>query len=405
MKILLAHNHFKAVGGAEVFYHEVGRVLELNGHEVAYFSPNDSDIDSPWKDYFPKVVDYKNTNKLKSILGIKDMIYSSPAKQKMVEILTDFKPDIVHVFAIYVRLTPSILDACNEMNVPVVMSCNDYKHICPSYKLYHHGQICEDCKGGKFYHAIINKCSKDSVMYSVASALEAYAHSALDIYRKNVNMFLFASTFMAKKTEEFWGKDTFQWDILQNPFNSKKYQVYDKNENYCLFFGRLIDEKGVDILIKAMQYAPECSLKIIGNGPDESKLKSLKNKLNLQNIEFCGSKWGDELDSILKKARFVIVPSIWYENFPYVILQSFAYAKAVIGSNKGGIPELINGDKHGLIYNALDEKELANKILQLWNNPKQTTIMGQNAKKYVDTNFNDEEFYTKIIQIYKKVLS
>jgi glycosyltransferase involved in cell wall biosynthesis len=403
MRILLAHNHYNPIGGAEVFYHEVGRVLQQNGHEVAYFSPNGPDIDSEWKSYFPKTVDYKSKNKFKSIVGIKEMIYSSDAKKQFVRLLDDFKPDIVHTFSICIRLTPSILDACRTYGVPTMMSCNDYKHICPNYKLYHHGMTCEACKDGAFYHAITNRCAKNSLMYSAASALEAYIHNWMDIYRKNITLFLFASEFMAKKTESFWGRDSFRWDMLKNPFESKKYPLSAQYENYCLYFGRLIDEKGVDILIKAMKHIPKCHLKIIGNGPDEENYRRLTDQLDLQNVEFLGPKWGEELDEVLKKTRFIIVPSIWYENFPYVILQSFAWGKAVIGSNMGGIPELVLDGKYGFIYDALNERELAEKIALLWNDEALAVRMGESAKIYMDTHFNDEVFYENIMRIYKKV--
>ncbi len=102
--------------------------------------------------------------------------------------------------------------------VPVVISCNDYKHICPNYKLFHHGKLCDDCKEGKFYKCVTNKCSHNSFSYSVASSFESYIHHFLNIYKKNINLFLFASDFMAYKTEDFWGKDSFRWGKLLNPY-------------------------------------------------------------------------------------------------------------------------------------------------------------------------------------------
>lgn len=404
MKVLLAHKFYNPVGGAEVFYREVGRVLSANGHQVAYFSMYEEGTDTHWKKYFPRSIKYKNNNIFSGILNIKRMIYSVEAKDNFEKLLHDFKPDIVHVFAIYIHLSPSILDACRENRIPVVMSCNDYKHICPNYKLFHHGHVCEDCKGGNFYNTILNKCAQNSLTYSVASCIEAYVHDRTNIYRKNVSLFLFASQFMLNKTKEFWGESTFDSDILQNPFESNKYPLSTDYRDYILFFGRLVEEKGVDILLKSMKLIPDCKLKIIGIGPDEQKLKDLSKKLMLSNVEFCGSKWGTELESILKKARFVVVPSIWYENFPYVVLQSFAYGKAVIGSSYGGIPELVINEKYGLVYNALDSKELARKILYLWKNPGKAVEMGVEAKTYIDLNFNDKLFYEKLINIYLKVL-
>jgi glycosyltransferase involved in cell wall biosynthesis len=405
LKIVLAHNYYNPIGGAEVFYHEVGRVLKENGHEVAYFSPDDKNINSPWKKYFPKTVDYKNSSIVQGIVQIKDMIYSNSAKENFKKLLEDFQPDLVHVFAIYVRLTPSILDACSELEIPVIMSCNDYKHICPNYKLFQHGHLCEACKGGKFYNAVLNKCSKDSLKYSVASAMEAYIHSYTDVYRKNIHTFLFASEFMATKTEDFWGKETFQWEILKNPFESRKYALTKEYKDYILYFGRLIDEKGVDILVKAMQFVPDVKLKIIGTGPDEEILIELVQKLQLKNVEFLGSKWGSELDDILKLSRFVVIPSIWNENFPYVILQSFAYGKAVIGTDRGGIPELVKDNEFGLVYPADNFEVLAEKISYLWKNSDLAVSMGESAKEYMDKNFNDKKFYVDILRIYKKVLA
>ena len=63
----------------------------------------------------------------------------------------------------YTRLTPAVLLEAKAQGRRVVMSCNDYKHICPNYKLYHHGHVCEDCRGGRFYSAMRNRCMKDSV--------------------------------------------------------------------------------------------------------------------------------------------------------------------------------------------------------------------------------------------------
>lgn len=322
----------------------------------------------------------------------------------MSRLIHDFKPDIVHFFATHIRLTPSVLDACRKYRVPVVMSCNDAKHICPNYMLYHHGNICEECKGGRFYRAVVNKCSKNSLVFSVASSIEAYSHAAMNIYRKNINRFLFASEFMAHKTEEFWGKDTFKWNLLRNPFNSTTYNLQETCGDYLLYFGRLTDEKGVDVLIKAMKLAPHVHLRIVGDGPRLAALELLVKTQGIPNVTFLGPKWGAELNAILKDARFVVVPSVWHENFPYVILQSFAFGKAVIGTNRGGIPELIKHGEYGFIYPAQDADALANYISTLWNDPSRASDMGKAAKKWTDEEFNDNKFYNNLITIYQEVL-
>lgn len=405
MRILLAHKYFQLNGGADVFFFETERVLKENGHEVVHFStvaPNNRP--SPYSEYFVEPPEYNSGTVINKIKGLGRVIYSLDAKEKFAKLLADTKPDLVHVFAVHVHMSPSILVAAHEAGVPVVMSCNDYKHICPNYKLYHHGHICSDCKGGHFYKAIVNRCCKDSTSFSIASSLEAYVHNFLGIYNKYVHTYLFASDFMALETERFWGEGSFRWDKLRNPFDSGKYKLSEDYDDYALFFGRFVEEKGVDVLLRAAANAPNVTIRIVGDGPEEASLRGLAEELRLSNIEFMGPLWGDALENVLTKARFVVVPSVWHENFPYVINQSFAYGKPVIGSDRGGIPELVLHGERGLVFAADSEIALAEAMCKLWDCPEMALEMGRNAKAYVDKEFNDQNFYEQIIRIYKGVL-
>jgi glycosyltransferase involved in cell wall biosynthesis len=406
MKILLTHKFFKYTGGADVFFLEVGRVLEENGHEVAYFSTiDDESLPTPYAKYFIKAPDFKSKKFFNRALSFLEIPYNLKAKKNFSHLIDDFKPDIIHAFGIATHISPSIFDAAKKRGIPIVWSLNDYKHICPNYKLFQHGKICEECKGNKFYNCVINKCSHDSFIYSMASAIESYVHSTLNIFRKNVDLFLFASDFMALKTQDFWGESTFKWNKLLNPFKIPVTVPKEEIGSYGLFFGRLIDEKGVDIFIEAIKYMPTLPFKIIGDGPDLVKLQRLAEKYNLKNIEFLGSMWGEELDKVLYNSRFVVVPSIWHENFPYVILQAFAAAKPVIGSDKGGIPELVAHQQRGLIYEAENSEKLADTIINLWHDQTSILEYGANARKYVVDNFNDLSFYKSLISNYKQVLT
>ena len=400
MRILLVHNNYQVHGGAEVFYHEVGRVLAEHGHQVAYFSAECEAAKSEWKSYFPKVASYSKGGLLFKIISFPRMVYNRPAKQAMARLIRDFKPDVIHVFAIYVQLTPSVLDAAGEAGIPVVMSCNDYKHICPNYKLYHHDKICEECRGGKYYRAIANRCCHNSIAYSVASSVEAYVHNWMNIYRKNVHTFLFASKFMASKTEEFWGQGV-RKRMLRNPFDARKHDVSNDVGKYALYFGRLVDEKGVRVLLEAAAIAPEVPLIVVGDGPDMEVLKKRAVEKGVGHVQLVGAKWGEELDQILRDCRFVIVPSLWHENFPYVILQSFAVGKPVIGSNRGGIPELVEHGNRGLIYEVQDAAKLADAMRLLMTDADLAKRMGSSAKQYADAEFNDERFYADLMEIYK----
>ncbi|HMT27721.1 MAG TPA: glycosyltransferase [Bacteroidia bacterium] len=409
MKVLLVHKFWRKVGGAEVYFQDVARILRNNNHEVKIFTTDFNAEGS--RDVYPKdenvifgeTVDYLKGGLMSRLSNIPEVIYSKKNKAAFKKLLRDFKPDIVHVFAIYVTITPSILDACREEGIPVVMSCNDYKHICPNYRLFHHGKICEDCKGGKFYKAVVNNCCKHSIAVSLISAIESYTHDFKNIWKKNIHTFLFESRFMMNKTEEFWGQGSARLEFLGKPFNATHYKSSRDDKGYILFLGRLSDEKGVDILLHAMKQVPKASLKIAGSGTHRVFLEAMAKKEGITNVEFLGSRFGDELEDLFNNCRFVVVPSLWHENFPYVMMESFARGKAVVGSDKGGIPEYIIPGETGYIFPSHDENALASIVKQLWEDPAKAAEMGLKAKQIADKQFNDETFYQRLSDIYQKV--
>jgi glycosyltransferase involved in cell wall biosynthesis len=408
MKILLVHKFWRKVGGAEVYFQDTARILRNHGHHVKIFTTDynaegSNDVYETTGDVvFGEAADYLKGNIFQRALNIPEIIYSVKNKLLFKKLLLEFKPDVVHVFAIYVTITPSILDACTEAGIPVVMSCNDYKHICPNYRLFHHGKICEDCKGGKFYKAVVNNCCKHSLAVSTISALESYSHERRNIYRKNIHTFLFESRFMMEKTKEFWNKEEVRMKLLGKPFDATAYEAHSGYENYILYAGRLSDEKGVDMLIKAMKSVPEANLKIAGEGPFRKTLE--KEARGLHNVEFLGNVEGETMKDLFRNSRFVVIPSLWYENFPYILTESFALGKAVIGSDKGGIPEYIIPDETGYVYPSDDFNALSDLIRKMWNNPEKTVGMGLKAKEYADRNFNDSVFYKRLTDIYQNVL-
>lgn len=403
LRVLLAHNYYSVTGGAEVFFHEVGRILEEGGHDVAKFCCAEEGCDAPYAEDFPEVAYYAEGGALAKAARVPSVIYNRKARDGFARVIADFKPDIIHCFAIYGRLTPSILDAAREAGVPVVLSCNDYKHICPNYKLFHHGKLCEDCKGGKFYSAIKNRCCHDRLSVSAASALEAYTHDALDIWRKNVDRFLFASRFMAQRTTEFWGADSFKVDFLQNPFDAEEHRLEATVGKSILYFGRLIEEKGVDVLISAARECPGVPVVIVGDGPDRKKIE--RAVAQLPNVEFVGPAWGEDLKRHLQDARAVVVPSLWHENFPYVIFQAFAAGKPVIGSQRGGIPELVEAGPHGWLFEPTDPRQLAEAMQTVAGLPDDELVtMGFAAQDYVTKTFNDDVIHSELLRIYREVL-
>lgn len=402
MRIALVHKYYRLTGGAEVFFRETERVLREQGHETLMIASGDEgDAGDASNVKLLKAPLYESASVLTRATNLPAAIYDPKKKAEVREMLEAFKPDIFHAFAVNVQLSPSVVVAADEMKIPVVGTFNDYKHICPNYKLFHHGKICTACKPDRFYQSVLNRCAKDSLPLSVAAALEAYTHKTLGIYDR-FDHFTFSSDFLARSTQEFWPDRKISWSHLRNPFPSASYQADSAYEGYGLYFGRLIEEKGVDRLVKAATQLNGFPIKIVGDGPDFQKLQTLAQDLGLNNVEFLGAKWGAELDEILRKARFVVVPSIWHENFPYVINQSFAYARPVVGSDRGGITELVRHGERGLVFDPDNIDQLASSMNSLIADESLARKLGEAAKVWSDALFRDDIAYSNLMFAYEQ---
>jgi len=227
--------------------------------------------------------------------------------------------------------------------------------------------------------------------------LENYVHRLMNVYR-HVDLFISPSIFLRNKFIECGiGNKVI---TVNNFINVDEVQPYYSNSGYVVYVGRLNYLKGVDTLIEAAKRVPKLMFKIVGNG----ELLDVYKDANISNVEFLGYKSGDELHNLIAKSLFAVVPSQWYENFPYSVLESFAFGKAVIGSRVGGIPELIKENETGLLFEMGNVNELREKIEYLCNNEHKILSMGKNARRMVEEKFSAEEHYKKLMGIYKNVL-
>ncbi|MFH0973050.1 MAG: glycosyltransferase family 4 protein [Patescibacteria group bacterium] len=437
MKILQINKFFYLNGGADKYFFEVSKLLKNHGHKVIFFSmKNQKNLFSKYEKYFIDYIDFSKAKfSFNALKNIGRTIYSLEAKRKIEKLIKDANPDIAHIHNIYHQISPSILHVLKKYNIPVVMTLHDYKLICPSYNLTNALNskiiLCEKCKKQKYYNCFLNKCVKNSYFASALNCLEAYIHNFLKIYEKNIDKFIAPSQFMKDKCVEF-GINADKIIVLPNFVNKSGIRNQElrirnnelgimnhKLENYILYFGRLSKEKGIDTLLKAVSQlsiihpVKSCKagakqfnrvnyqLRIVGSGDLRLKFEKLAKKLNIKNkIKFFGHLEGEELQKIIREAMFVVVPSIWYENCPLSILESFALGKSVIASKIGGIPELIKHSETGLLFEPGNAKDLANKIECLLNRPDKIIKMGQNALKIVREKFNADEHYKKLIKIY-----
>ena len=138
---------------------------------------------------------------------------------------------------------------------------------------------------------------------------------------------------------------------MTNPLRDNfKFELNNFNDDYYLYFGRLSYEKGIIELVKSFK-SMNNRLIILGTGELRETILGVISLYNLNDrVQLLGFKKGKELVEIIKHAKFIVVPSKWYENCPYSVMESMALGKPVIVSNFGGLPELVKDEETGFIY-------------------------------------------------------
>jgi glycosyltransferase involved in cell wall biosynthesis len=368
------------------------QMLKAKGHDVAIFSTNHPQNESSlWEDYFAGEVKFTSTAISEKLSAAVRIFHSGEISHKFNRLLSDFKPDIVHLHNIHSYISPLVAEIAHRKGIRTVWTLHDYKLLCPTYSCLRNNTICEDCfhcKSNVFRH----KCMKDSRVASLLAWLEACYWNRKKLLGIT-DLFLSPSHFLKSKMIE-GGFPANRIEVLHN-FLPKALSLSTEKENYYCYAGRLSEEKGVETLLEAAGQIT-CPLKVIGGGP---LLNTYRKKYTQKHIEFLGHLKQDELYAIVRKARFLVIPSICYENNPYSVIEALCMGTPALGARIGGIPELIREGENGFLFEAGNVAELRDKVHDCFRfftdtyNFRKITEQAQNK-------FGAETFYNKLIQIY-----
>lgn len=410
MKIALVNYRYFISGGPERYYFNIKEILEKKGHEVIPFSIKSSrNLPNGYEKYFLDIVDdevyFAQAKKsVKVILkSFTRMFYSFEAKRKFKQLLSDTKPDLVYIMQMHNKISPSIVDAAKEMHIPVVHRISDFQYMCPNALFYNDRKgVCEDCLKGKRLNCVKYRCVLNSPVYSAIKMAAKWLHDVMKVTKK-INAFVVPSSFTLEKLKEYGIPENKLFHI-PTFFNLKEDNPIVEYKPFILFVGRIEKQKGLMTLIKAFENT-DYNLKIIGFSNDgyEDELKNyLKDKKH--NIEFLGRKSFEEIVPYLKSCLCTTVPSEWYDNFPNVILESFAYKKAVIATNFGSLPELVHDNQTGLTFKYADIQNFKEKIKYMFEHESEAKLMGENGYNQILSSYSPVQHYNQLMKLFNQIV-
>lgn len=398
MNVVNIGHYYHVKGGSDSYMLALEALLRQHGHNVAPFASQHPDnLPSAWSNYFPTSIDTRHP----SSRDIFRFIYSRDARCGLDRMLDAFAADIAHLHIYYGQLTPAIFAALRKHDVPVVQSLHEYKLTCPVYTHYSNGRICEACEGSRFYRALPRRCNRGSFGRTLASVLESYTSRWLGDTRA-VDQFIAVSRFMRAQMLKHGTLREEQISVLHNFVDPEAFAPQARPGDYFLYFGRLAGNKGIDTLLRAFAPLSEQRLVIAGDGEERARLEALSGKLGAGNVSFVGFKRGDQLAQLIRQAMCVVIPSEWYENCPMSVLESLAHAKPVIGSDIGGIPELIAPNRDGWLFPAGDVEALRDCLAQAAAAGDSLGDMGLAGRRKIEDQFSPAVHYRQLMDIYAK---
>lgn len=402
----MINKHHHITGGGDTYYFQLSNLLRAKEHQVIEFSlRHPKNLPSEYSDYFVNGLtseNWKGASIGRKIKAYVNGIYNLEAKRKIRLLIKKAKPDIAHIHNIFYQISPSILAPLKNANIPVVQTLHDYQLICGSNYLYTNGKICEDCEKNKYYKILINRCFHNNLLASFLLFSTKIVHSLFGSYEKNVDIFISPSKFLKEKIGSYFSS-RLNFTIIPHVIDSKKCEPNYNSKNYVIFAGWLAEQKGIYTLIKAFETLP-IKLLVFGYGPLEDKVKKYIQVKGIENIEIKGRVDPAKLQNWMKDAKFVIVPSEWYEVLGIVVLEAFALGKPVVASRIGGIPEFVTEDV-GLLFEPGNVEDLREKITTLYNNDDLVRTLGKNAREKVEKSYNLETCYKEIIRIYRELVN
>jgi glycosyltransferase involved in cell wall biosynthesis len=384
----MVHNRYRFRGGEDVSTEAETAMLQDHGHTVVpYFRDNrDIELDALGRGSGLEAVRLGGTT-----------VWSQSAYREVKELLHRQSFDVMHVQNTFPQISPSILYAARKAGVAVVQSLRNYRLSCANGTLYRDGQVCDLCVGRTVgLPAIRYKCYRgDTVATGAVVALQSI-HRLAGSYRRSVSVYIALTEFSAGQHVE--GGIPRDRIVIKPNFLGTDPGPGSPDRAGYLYVGRLSAEKGVDTMIKAWE-SIAAPLTIVGDGPMVDWVEEMA--VRNPQITYRGPLPHAEALEALGSVRAAIVPSQWYEPFGRGVIEAYARATPVIAAGIGGLPELIDTGRTGVLFEAGNPADLVRAVEKVEGMAGQPA-MNAAARAEYETKYTADVNYPQLMAAYER---
>ena len=381
VRILLVHNYYQQRGGEDVAVEQELDLLQRKGHETQLYAVTNDDIRGLWRKAATAAF----------------VVYNPATKTAMARKLSAFRPDIVHVHNFFPQLSPSVFDACRDAGIPCVMTLHNFRILCPTSILFHDGRVTERSLHHTALWALPHRVYRSSFLATLPLAAMVDAHKWAGTWRRKVDRFIALTAFAKAKFVEGGipsGRIAVKGNAAPDPAAAGT-----QPRHGALYVGRLSGEKGIATLLAAW-HGVNYPLRIAGDGP----LLQICATAQSGNISCLGRLTRERVDEEMRRAAFLVLPSVCYEMFPMTLVEAFAHGLPVLASNLGGLASLVDDHATGLLFKPGDPADLRAKAEWAAEHPADMAAMGGNARAKYEARYTAEQNYANLIAIYEQAI-
>jgi len=382
MRILIAHNHYQQAGGEDAVVEEEYALMKRHQISVERYEKHNKHIAG-----------------MATVQLAMDTLWSTKTVKEAEDRIQQFAPDVIHVHNTFPLISPSLYYAAARHNIPVVQTLHNFRLFCVQAMFMRNGQICEDCLGKLPWRGALHGCYRGSKAQSATVVGMLGWHRMLGTYQHKVTRYIALNRFCRDKFIEAGLPDE-RVMIKPNFIDLPPHDGVNAEtaRSGALFVGRLSAEKGTDILARAAARCPEIHLDIIGSGPQTAMLDGRPN------IRMHGWQPPAVIYAHMRRTSYLVMPSLWYENFPRTLVEAFACGLPVIASRLGAMAELIRDGKTGLLFDPGDADDLTRKLKWAESRAAEMLRMGRNARQEYEQHYTSEINFNQLMAIYREAI-
>jgi glycosyltransferase involved in cell wall biosynthesis len=374
-RVLLVHNAYQQRGGEDSVVEAELALLREGGHAVETCFRHNDEVAAMSR---PALL--ANT------------LWSRRTVDELDALAQRFRPDVIHVHNTHPLVSPSVFWAAAKLRVPVVQTLHNFRLLCPQGMLLRDEKVCEDCLGHVPWRGVWHRCYRGSAVQSAVVAATVTLHRAAGTWQRKVSRYIALNNFCRDKFVQ-GGLPAERMRIKPN-FVDVPAPEPGVPRSGGLFVGRLSTEKGVGVLARALAAAPQVTLSVIGTGELEGELRAVVRERMLGFLPL------PQILTLMQRASWLVVPSIWYENFPRTIVEAYACGLPVIASRLGALPELVEDGRTGLLFEPGSADDLARKLQWAHGHPDEMRRMGDEARARYETMYTPERNLAMLNEIY-----